>query len=77
MSTLILVTEIKCIFSELRKIVTQRSAYLLTAESVRMVAIGDLMFFKSQTFTVRSSLPETTLSPTVKTADVTVLNNPE
>ncbi len=45
---------------------------LFTAESVRMVAIGDLMFFKSQTFTVRSSLPETTLSPTVKTADVTV-----
>lgn len=48
-------------------------AYLLTAESVRMVAMGDLMFFKSHTFTVRSSLPETTLSPTVNTADVTVL----
>lgn len=47
--------------------------YLLTAESVRMVAMGDLMFFKSHTFTVRSSLPETTLSPTVNTADVTVL----
>ena len=43
------------------------------AESVRMVAMGDLMFFKSQTFTVRSSLPETTLSPTVNTAEVTVL----
>lgn len=38
-----------------------------------MVAMGDLMFFKSQTFTVRSSLPETTLSPTVNTAEVTVL----
>lgn len=38
-----------------------------------MVAIGDLMFFKSHTLTVRSSLPETTLSPTVNTADVTVL----
>lgn len=46
---------------------------LFTAESVRMVAIGDLMFFKSHTLTVRSSLPETTLSPTVNTADVTVL----
>lgn len=45
---------------------------LLMAESVRMVAMGDLMFFKSQTLTVRSSLPETTLSPTVNTADVTV-----
>lgn len=48
-------------------------AYLFTAESVRIVAMGDLIFFKSQTFTVRSSLPETTLSPTVKTAEVTVL----
>lgn len=38
-----------------------------------MVAMGDLMFFRSQTFTVRSSLPETTLSPTVNTAEVTVL----
>lgn len=38
-----------------------------------MVAMGDLMFFKSQTLTVRSSLPETTLSPTVNTAEVTVL----
>lgn len=47
--------------------------YLLTAESVRMVAMGDRMFFKSHTLTVRSSLPETTLSPTVNTADVTVL----
>lgn len=46
---------------------------LLTAESVRMVAMGDLMFFRSHTLTVRSSLPDTTLSPTVNTADVTVL----
>lgn len=38
-----------------------------------MVAMGDLMFFRSQTLTVRSSLPETTLSPTVNTAEVTVL----
>lgn len=50
-----------------------RLSHLLTAESVRMVAIGDLMFFRSHTFTVRSSLPDTTLSPTVNTADVTVL----
>lgn len=48
-------------------------SYLFTAESVRMVAMGDLMFFKSHTLTVRSSLPETTLSPAVNTADVTVL----
>ncbi|MEQ2172602.1 hypothetical protein GOODEAATRI_022815, partial [Goodea atripinnis] len=47
--------------------------HLLTAESVRMVAMGDRMFFRSHTLTVRSSLPDTTLSPTVKTADVTVL----
>lgn len=46
---------------------------LLMAESVRIVAMGDLIFFKSQTLTVRSSLPETTLSPTVNTAEVTVL----
>lgn len=38
-----------------------------------MVAMGDLMFFRSHTLTVRSSLPETTLSPTVNTAEVTVL----
>lgn len=50
---------------------------LLIAESVRIVAMGDLMFFKSQTFTVRSSLPETTLSPTVNTAEVTVLSESE
>lgn len=51
--------------------------YLFTAESVRIVAMGDLMFFKSHTFTVRSSLPDTTLSPTVKTAEVTVLTKEE
>lgn len=50
-----------------------RETHLLTAESVRMVAMGDLMFFRSHTLTVRSSLPDTTLSPTVKTAEVTVL----
>lgn len=50
-----------------------RDKDLLTAESVRMVAMGDLMFFRSHTLTVRSSLPDTTLSPTVNTADVTVL----
>lgn len=50
---------------------------LLTAESVRMVAMGDLMFFRSHTLTVRSSLPDTTLSPTVNTADVTVLDRKE
>ncbi len=37
--------------------------YLLTAESVLMVAMGDLIFFKSQIFTLRSSDPDTTLSP--------------
>lgn len=47
--------------------------HLLTAESVRMVAIGDLMFRMSHTRTVRSSLPETTLSPLANTADVTGL----
>lgn len=60
------------------KPVTESKAHqrhLLTAESVRMVAIGDLMFFRSHTFTVRSSLPDTTLSPTVNTADVTVLQH--
>lgn len=50
-----------------------KNIHLLTAESVRIVAIGDRMFLRSQTFTVLSSLPDTTLSPTVKTADVTVL----
>lgn len=52
---------------------TNSSLHLLMAESVRIVAMGDLMFLRSQTFTVRSSLPETTLSPTVNTAEVTVL----
>ena len=47
--------------------------YLLTAESVRMAVIGDLMFFRSHTLTVRSSLPDTTLSPPANTAVVTGL----
>ncbi|PWA30099.1 hypothetical protein CCH79_00009779, partial [Gambusia affinis] len=42
----------------------QELTHLLTAESVRMVAMGDRMFFRSHTLTVRSSLPDTTLSPT-------------
>ena len=54
-----------------------RRPHLLTAESVRMVAMGDLMFFRSHTLTVRSSLPETTLSPAVNTAEVTVLKDTE
>lgn len=53
--------------------ITSSPLHLLMAESVRIVAMGDLIFLKSQTFTVRSSLPETTLSPTVNTAEVTVL----
>ena len=47
--------------------------YLLTAESVRIVVIGDRIFLRSQTLTVRSSLPETTLSPNANTAEVTCL----
>ena len=50
------------------------ASYRLTAESVRMVVSGDRMFFKSQTLTVRSSLPEITLSPPANTADVTCLS---
>lgn len=49
--------------------------YRLTAESVRMVVVGDLMFFRSQTLTVRSSLPDTRLSPPANTAVVTCLQN--
>lgn len=47
--------------------------YLLTAESLRIVVIGDRMFFKSHTLTVRSSLPDTKLSPPANTAVVTCL----
>lgn len=44
-------------------------------ESERMVANGDRMFLRSQTLTLLSSDPETTLSSLVNTAHVTVLNN--
>ena len=47
--------------------------YLLIALSVLIVVIGDLMFFKSQTLTVLSSEPDTTLSPCANTAVVTGL----
>lgn len=47
--------------------------YLLTGESVLIIAIGVLMFLRSQTFTVLSSDPLTTLSLEVKAADVTEL----
>ena len=53
----------------------KHESHRLTAESVRMVVSGDLMFFKSHTFTVRSSLPEITLSPPANTADVTCLKS--
>lgn len=39
-----------------------------------MVVVGDRIFFKSQTLTVLSSLPETRLSPPANTAVVTCLN---
>ena len=47
--------------------------HLLTDESVLMVAIGDLMFFRSHTLTVLSSLPDTTFSAPANTAVVTGL----
>jgi len=50
-------------------------ANLLTGESRRIVVTGDLMFFRSQTFTIRSSLPDTRLSPQAKTAVVTGLTD--
>ena len=49
------------------------TAILFTAESDRIVAKGDLIFRISQTFTLLSSDPDTTLSSLVKTAEVTVL----
>lgn len=49
----------------------------LTAESALMVAKGDRMFRRSQTLTVRSSEPETTLSSFVNTAEVTLLKRKE
>lgn len=46
----------------------------LTAESARIVATGERIFRRSQTFTLRSSELETTLSSRrVNTADVTLL----
>ena len=47
--------------------------HLLTGDASLMVVSGERMFFKSQTFTVRSSLPETTLSPLANVAEVTGL----
>lgn len=47
---------------------------LLTEESILMAASGDLMFFTSHTFTVRSSLPDTTLSDPANNALVTGLS---
>ena len=49
------------------------TARRLADESERIVARGDRIFLKSQTFTLRSSDPETTLSSLVNTAQVTVL----
>lgn len=49
------------------------TASRFTAESSRMVVSADRIFLNSQTFTVLSSLPETTLSSRVKTVDVTLL----
>lgn len=46
---------------------------LFTAESALIVAIGERMFRKSHTLTLRSSELETTLSSRVNTADVTLL----
>lgn len=51
----------------------EETATRFTAESVAMLANGLRMFRKSQTFTFRSSDPDTTLSSLVSTADVTVL----
>lgn len=47
--------------------------YLFTGESSLIVVRGERIFFKSQTFTVLSSLPETTLSPLANVAEVTGL----
>lgn len=51
------------------------TAKRLTDESVRMVVKAERIFRNSQTFTVRSSDPDTTLSSLVKTVDVTLLLN--
>ncbi len=54
---------------------TTNRTYLLMALSVLMVVIGERMFFRSHTFTVLSSDPDTTLSPCANTAVVTGLQN--
>lgn len=46
-----------------------------TAESSRIVVSADLMLRSSQTFTVLSSEPDTTLSSLVNTVEVTLLLN--
>jgi hypothetical protein len=51
----------------------KRVFYLLTDESVLIVATGDLMFLRSHTLTVLSSLPDTTFSCPANTAVVTGL----
>jgi hypothetical protein len=51
------------------------TARRLTAESERMVASGDRMLRRSQTFVLLSSLPDTTLSSRVNTALVTALQD--
>lgn len=49
------------------------TAKRFTDESVRIVARGERMFRNSQTLTVLSSEPDTTLSSLVNTVDVTLL----
>lgn len=49
------------------------TANRFTAESNRMVVNAERIFLNSQTFTVLSSLPDTTLSSFVRTVDVTLL----
>lgn len=53
------------------------TAKRFTDESVRMVVKAERIFLNSQTFTVRSSEPEMTLSSRVKTVDVTLLQEIE
>lgn len=52
---------------------TLETAKRLTEESVRIVARAERIFRNSQTFTVRSSDPDTTLSSRANTVDVTLL----
>lgn len=51
------------------------TANRFTDESVRMVVNADRIFLSSQILTVRSSLPDTTLSSRVNTEDVTLLQS--